>query len=189
VAIISPSAPERARRAVARIDEAIERRARASEHPALDRVVYRLSSAADHSLLWHAAGALQAMRTGNPAYAARFSAAMGIESLVTNVAIKSVFGRLRPHRPPDVPLLYGLRRPVTSSFPSGHATAAFCAASLLARGSPAAPAWYLLATAVAATRVYVRLHHASDIVAGAALGLALGHALRPLMPPTSQEHR
>jgi membrane-associated phospholipid phosphatase len=31
---------------------------------------------------------------------------------------------------------------------------------------------------VASTRVYVRLHHASDVVAGAALGLALGAALK-----------
>ena len=36
--------------------------------------------------------------------------------------------------------------------------------------------WYGLAAAVAATRVYVRLHHASDVVAGAAFGLALGLA-------------
>ena len=35
-----------------------------------------------------------------------------------------------------------------------------------------------LATVVASTRVYVRLHHASDVAAGAVLGLALGRALR-----------
>jgi undecaprenyl-diphosphatase len=67
-----------------------------------------------------------------------------------------------------------LHRPITSSFPSGHATAAFCAARLLGGG----PGWYALATAVAGTRVYVRLHHASDVAAGAAFGLVLGSALR-----------
>ena len=55
---------------------------------------------------------------------------------------------------------------MTSSFPSGHATAAFCAATLLGGGA----GWYALAAAVAATRVYVRLHHASDVLAGAAFG-------------------
>src|SRR4029079_19252163 len=38
--------------------------------------------------------------------------------------------------------------------------------------------WYAAAAAVASTRVYVRLHHASDVVAGAALGFALGAAVK-----------
>jgi undecaprenyl-diphosphatase len=67
-----------------------------------------------------------------------------------------------------------MHRPITSSFPSGHATAAFCAATLLGGG----PGWYALASAVSASRVYVRLHHASDVAAGAAFGLALGLAFR-----------
>jgi undecaprenyl-diphosphatase len=95
--------------------------------------------------------------------------------------VKSAFRRLRPQRPSDAPLRYGLRQPITSSFPSGHATAAFCAATLLAKGSGAAPAWFALASLVAATRVYVRLHHASDVVAGAAFGVVLGTALRPML--------
>jgi membrane-associated phospholipid phosphatase len=173
-------APARTFRA---IDDAVERRVEPFRNPTLDHVVYPLSSSADHSMLWHIAGLAQALRRNDPAFALRFSAAMGVESFLTNVVVKSVFQRLRPNRPPDEPLLYGLRRPITSSFPSGHATAAFCAATLLAPGSSVAPAWYALAALVAATRVYVRLHHTTDIVAGAALGLALGYALRPFVRP------
>ena len=143
--------------------------------PALDRIVYSLSSAADHSLLWHAAGVAQAItRGGDFGAAARFSAAMGVESALTNGPVKAAFGRLRPRDLSEVEYHYGLRRPITSSFPSGHATAAFCAAQLLGGGV----GWYGLAAAVAATRVYVGLHHASDVVAGAAFGLVLGAGLR-----------
>jgi undecaprenyl-diphosphatase len=175
-------------------DDAVERWVNARHSATLDRVAYPLSSAADHSMLWHAAGLARAIRSGDPQFAVRFSAAMGVESFLTNVVVKSVFQRFRPHRPVDAPLLFGVRRPVTSSFPSGHATAAFCAASLLADGSPAAPAWYALASLVAASRVYVGLHHASDVVAGAALGVALGYALRPALPqphvaPPAEENR
>ena len=146
--------------------------------PALDPYVYRLSSAADHSLLWHALGVGDALaHNGDVARAARFALAMGVESAVTNGAIKALFGRIRPRVYTDIEFRHGLRRPITSSFPSGHATAAFAAATLLGGG----PALYAGAAAVAATRIYVRLHHATDVVAGAALGLALGAAMRPFV--------
>lgn len=82
-------------------------------------------------------------------------------------------------------LPYGMRRPVTSSFPSGHAAAAFAAAALLSAGArrPVRLGWHLLAGAVAASRVYVRLHHPSDVLAGAALGAAYGRLTRRLLPP------
>ena len=74
-----------------------------------------------------------------------------------------------------------MHRPISSSFPSGHAASAFTAAMLLA-GGPATPVWFALAAAVAASRVYIRMHHTSDIVAGAALGLALGAIARRIVP-------
>jgi undecaprenyl-diphosphatase len=152
-------------------DAAVDRLVDRVRGPAADAVVYRLSSAADHSLLWHVAGAGVAIaRGGDVAFAARFAAAMGAESLLTNGVVKTLFRRVRPAEYADIAFLHGLHRPITSSFPSGHATAAFCAATLLGGG----PGWYVLATSVAATRVYVRLHHASDVAAGAAFGLVRG---------------
>jgi undecaprenyl-diphosphatase len=47
-----------------------------------------------------------------------------------------------------------------------------CAVVLSNRRS--APAWFTLAALVASSRVYVRMHHASDVAGGALLGLALG---------------
>jgi undecaprenyl-diphosphatase len=74
-----------------------------------------------------------------------------------------------------------MHRPLTSSFPSGHAASAFTAATLLACG-PATPVWFALAAAVASSRVYTQMHHTSDVVAGAALGVALGLVARRLVP-------
>jgi len=156
--------------------------------PALDRFCYGLSSAADHSLLWFAVGGFRAARRASPRIALRFGGALAFESVLTNGFIKSAFGRVRPpgHHddPPEGPLPYGMRRPITSSFPSGHATAAFTAVTLLAADSPrsARPFWYALATLVAASRVYVRMHHASDVIVGAALGLALGRVIHRVLP-------
>ena len=156
-------------------DRAIDRAVDRVRSPALDGVVYRLSSAADHSLLWDLCGAVTALaRDGDVGFAIRFVGAMGAESLLTNGVVKTAFKRVRPAEYADIAFHHGLHRPITSSFPSGHATAAFCAARLLGGG----PGWYTLAAAVASTRVYVRLHHASDVAVGAAFGLALGSALR-----------
>jgi undecaprenyl-diphosphatase len=151
--------------------------------PVLDRAMYTISSAADHSLLWFAIGGVRAWRRGDLRFAAKFAATMGIESALTNGAIKSLFRRVRPEHELDVgPLPYGMRRPITSSFPSGHATAAFTAATILAHTGHGDAFWYATATVVAGSRVYVRMHHASDVVVGAALGLALGQLAKRCFP-------
>ncbi|MFA5884219.1 MAG: phosphatase PAP2 family protein [Acidimicrobiia bacterium] len=146
----------------------------------VDQLFYALSSAADHGLLWLAIGSARAARTGEPAIALKLAALLGAESIVTNGIVKSFFRRVRPqeHFTHDAPLPYGMHRPITSSFPSGHAASAFMAATLLAKGTRAAPAYYALAGLVAYSRVHVRMHHAADVVGGAALGLALGAIAR-----------
>ncbi len=166
-------------------DQSVDHWVEQHRNPALDRVFYALSSAADHSLLWVAIGALrQATGRGRPGSALRLTGVLAVESALTNGPIKALFRRVRPALAPDQPgpLPYGLRRPVTSAFPSGHATSAFTAAAYLAKGDPLGPAYYLLAIAVAASRVYVRLHHASDVLAGAALGMAYGTVARRVAP-------
>jgi membrane-associated phospholipid phosphatase len=104
------------------------------------------------------------------------SALIGAESLIVNQGVKRIFRRTRPTESGDPRLL--VRKPSTSSFPSGHASAAFFAASILttATGRSLAPVWYSTATIVALSRAYVRVHHPSDVVAGAALGAVLGAA-------------
>jgi undecaprenyl-diphosphatase len=74
-----------------------------------------------------------------------------------------------------------MHRPISSSFPSGHAASAFTAAMLL-RDTPLAPALFVLAARVATSRVYVKIHHTSDVLVGSAVGLAMGAIARRLLP-------
>ena len=101
---------------------------------------------------------------------------------MVNVGIKSLFRRVRPVYQGERP--FHLRIPRTTSFPSGHATASFCGAVLLSQGTPWAWWLFLLAAIVAFSRLYVRIHHASDVVGGIVIGLIIGVASRPLRPPT-----
>ena len=149
--------------------------------PAADRVFYGASALADHSLNWLILGALRGLRFEHHWKAAvRLGAGMGIESAVVNLGIKSLFHRNRPASASSRPL--HLRQPRTSSFPSGHATAGFVAAGLLAEDDPLWPLYYAVAVVVAASRVYVGIHHASDVLAGVAVGIPLGRLGRRLVP-------
>jgi membrane-associated phospholipid phosphatase len=140
-----------------------------------DAVFVSASHLGDFSLIWHLAGAARALTgEGRRAEAVQLSALLGVESLVVNQGIKRLFRRTRPTEAGDD--RYSVRRPLTTSFPSGHASAGFFAATVLTAmaGRRTAPLWYGLAGIVALSRPYVRIHHASDIVAGGAVGLVLG---------------
>jgi undecaprenyl-diphosphatase len=100
--------------------------------------------------------------------------------VVVNGAVKSVFKRERPVV--QVPRPHKLRVPLTTSFPSGHSSAAVVAALLLAERSRRKPLWYAVALLVASSRVYVRIHHASDVLGGLALGAVLGTVARRAWP-------
>ena len=65
------------------------------------------------------------------------------------------------------------------SFPSGHSAAAFAMAPILASelGPGGAVPAYLLASAAALGRMEDRKHYLSDVVFGAAIGLAVGMAV------------
>ncbi len=147
-----------------------------------DRVFYTASALGDFGLVWVVFALLRALRGGsrNERAAVRAIVATGVESFTVNVLLKSLFRRSRPVEQPDHPL--PLRQPLSSSFPSGHATAAFCGATLLSEGDPLAPVYFAAAAVVAASRVHVRIHHASDVVGGVAIGLALGQLAKRLVP-------
>ncbi len=79
------------------------------------------------------------------------------------------------------------------SFPSGHATAAFAAATMESAWHPReAPLWYTGATLIGVSRVTLHRHYIHDVIAGALLGygtarleLASRHGLvlSPLIGP------
>jgi membrane-associated phospholipid phosphatase len=145
-----------------------------------DRLFYTASELGDFSLIWHIVNGARGLTRSDSTPTVRLAVALGVESALVNGVIKSFFGRRRPvnHEPRP----HQLRKPRTSSFPSGHASSAALAAYLLSEDDPLWPLYWGLAGVVATSRVYVRIHHASDVVAGAALGVALAKLTKRLSP-------
>ena len=93
-------------------------------------------------------------------------------SLATS-ALKDVVGRARPTlAEPGLHALIAV--PGDASFPSGHASTAFAAAGVVAALHPGLRAGVLsLAALIALSRVYLGVHYPLDVLAGAALGIAI----------------
>ena len=107
------------------------------------------------------------------------------DSVVVNLAMKAV---TRRQRPSDVPVngdysdtfFNGGKSPFKgSSFPSGHATAVWSVATVVAeryrhRGKPWIPVLsYTLAVAISASRITEAAHFPSDVWLGSALGFTI----------------
>ncbi len=147
--------------------------------PALDGTAKLITGLGDHGLMWAAITAWRARRSGpERARAIRALAVAGVESRLVNSTLKRSIGRSRPDRT-GLKVSEGgvpVREPTTSSFPSGHTLAAFCAATVMCRPGDRAGNTRLLsgATLVGLSRVHLRAHHASDVVGGAVIGVTLG---------------
>jgi undecaprenyl-diphosphatase len=153
-------------------DEALER---VRGHRVADTVFTTATALGDFSLIWHITNVARGLTSERrAAQVPALALALGVESLIVNQGLKRVFGRTRPTVDGDP--RYPVRRPLTSSFPSGHASAAAFNAVVLTAwdGRRSAPLWWTLASVVGVSRAYVRIHHASDVVAGMAVGAVLG---------------
>lgn len=151
------------------------------QNKALNRLFYAASGLADHSVIWFLLAALKATRSTEQARLAKRAAiALAIESVVVNLGVKSLFRRQRPEFPGDRPL--PLRQPLTSSFPSGHSSAAVCAYLFLSEDDPLAPLYLLLAAIIAPSRIHVKIHHASDVIGGLLVGWLLARIIKAIYP-------
>ena len=92
---------------------------------------------------------------------------------VNNIFIKHIFARARPFDTYSdlVPLI---KKPHDYSFASGHTTASFAAAGILARflQKPFAAAVIAYSIIVGFSRLYLGVHYPTDVLCGMIIGLA-----------------
>ncbi len=147
-------------------------------NPIADKLFTTASHVGEFSMVWHAISLVRGLVKGRRDQVIVLAVLIGAESLIVNQGVKRLFKRTRPTTGGDDRLK--VRAPSTSSFPSGHSSAAAFAASMLTSwdGKRWGPVWYSIAGVVGVSRAYVRIHHASDVVGGFATGTLLGIAGR-----------
>jgi diacylglycerol kinase family enzyme/membrane-associated phospholipid phosphatase len=143
-----------------------------------DRWLRRLSTFANHGTLWLVLGAVLGVRKGPLRRGViRGTGSMAFSSLLVNVVLKRIFGRVRP----DLENLQTHRRlrrePGSLSFPSGHSASAAAFVTGLAMESPLTGAALApVALGVGYSRVHVGVHYPGDVLAGMAVGGAVASA-------------
>jgi undecaprenyl-diphosphatase len=141
--------------------------------PWLNSLIVPFTISGNNGLLWIVIGVIVAdpLRTAVTVWG----------TLLLNTAIKLTVRRQRPLAQEFKSLV---NLPVTTSFPSAHASMSAAAAFALTHAQPELVGlWIGMALLMGASRVYVGAHHASDVLAGFALGGMIG--VLSLALPTS----
>ena len=148
----------------------------------LDPVFVALSIVGYAGLVWVALAPAIALATRRPVLGLTLTTAAAVWSAdIAATLLKRVFDRPRPFEAlTDADPLLGAT--LGASMPSGHAATSFAGAVVLsALVRRWAPAFFVLATAIAFSRVYVGVHYPLDVLAGAFLGAAFGAAVAVLV--------
>jgi membrane-associated phospholipid phosphatase len=161
---------------MARADTVACRWLRSRPHrPAVDRLLAASSRLTDDAAGWIVLGITATMlqrrrRAGWLAWIVTVAAADR-----ASVALKHVVARPRPRLEGLPPLAF---TPSPLSFPSSH-TASAIAAAVAARPLVQTRSLYAEAAAIGLSRPYLGVHYPSDVLAGAAIGAAVGRIGRP----------
>ena len=138
--------------------------------PWLDDVMIFASAIGSAGFVWWVFALIAAVFPAHRPAAWRLLLAVGFTFLLNDYVLKPVIDRPRPFT-----VMAELKvidaKPITSSFPSGHAAMAVAGAIAGARLIPAS-AWVFwpLGVMVAISRVYIGVHWPTDIMAGAIVG-------------------
>jgi membrane-associated phospholipid phosphatase len=155
-------------------------------HEPVETMLKALGTAGEYGIVWAGIGAVGASIDERRRSQWVAGALAGPLAIGINFVVKLAVGRERPLIEEHPPLG---RAPSKLSFPSAHATSSVAAATALGRVEPRArPALFALAAAICVGRPYLGMHYPSDVLAGAALGAAIGSVV-PGLGATPAEER
>lgn len=150
--------------------------------PWLSPIVIFITHLGDKGIMWIALTLALIVLRRTRRTGVTSAVAMVIGLLAVNLVLKNWIARIRPYE-----LVEGLQRIIEKqkdfSFPSGHACNSFAAGWAMFRGLKkrwGVPA-LILAILISLSRMYVGVHYPTDVLAGAAIGIAAAEAARAIV--------
>lgn len=142
------------------------------KNPVLDRIMVFVTSLGNNWLIWIIIALLLLLIKRYQKCSVFLLCSIMIANILCDHILKPIFDRARPfHHFPEIAML--IHRPHSPSFPSGHTTTGFAAATIIfcfdKRFGIAA---YLLAGSIAFSRMYLFVHYPTDVLAGIVLGIS-----------------
>lgn len=144
--------------------------------PALDSVMVGITLTATHAALWFILAFLMTCSGRYRRVGVAIVVAVVVSYIVVDLVIKPIVGRERPFEVMGIEPI--VSAPNSYSFPSGHTASSFAAATVIAVYARKAGALALAyAGLVGISRMYLLMHWPTDVVAGAAVGVAVALAV------------
>lgn len=142
--------------------------------PVMDALAIFFNYAGEHGEIWIVFTVLLLLTRKNRRAGIAMALALVLYLVVGSGILKPLFARPRPcDLNPAITML--VPRPHGWSFPSGHTSSAFAASVALFRQKrQLGIAALVLSAFIGFTRLYLYVHFPTDVLAGAAVGVALG---------------
>lgn len=139
--------------------------------PVLDKVMVMITFLGDSGMIWIIIACLLITSKKYRNVGLMALGALLLSSILGDGLLKNMFHRIRPSADiPSAQLL--IIKPMTYSFPSGHATTSFAVAGVLSKYLKSyAFGIFTLASLIAFSRIYLFVHYPTDVLAGIVFGL------------------
>lgn len=139
----------------------------------LDRIMPIITMLGNLGIVWFVISILLMLKIDSRLTGIMVILSVLVTTIIGEGIIKHIVRRKRPFFHSKEELL--ISKPITYSFPSGHTASSFAALAVFIQmngklGLIASP----IATLIAFSRVYLKVHYPSDVIFGVILGLSCG---------------
>lgn len=146
--------------------------------PALDAVLATVTTLGDMGFIWFVVALTAIALKKHRVFGIAIIVAIGLAYVIGDLGLKHLFERSRPFLVDPTLATSLIELPTSFSFPSGHTSSSFAAATVLCL-TPFVHRWFkpaaaLGAVSIAFSRLYLSVHYPSDVCAGAILGIVCG---------------